>query len=167
MTSHSSALPPNLIQGTPTRPYLIRALHEWCCDNQFTPYIAVQVGKNVQVPTEYVKDGEIVLNIGFDATSDLHLGNEAIAFKARFSGRVREIMIPVEYVVAIYARENGQGMSFPAPKVETEEAQTTNRSLSAVDLGELSSHPEADDSTSASPPPDKPPRGRPQLKRIK
>lgn len=165
MTTHSSALPPNLMQGTPTRPYLIRALHEWCCDNRLTPYIAVQVGKNVQVPNEYVKDGEIVLNIGFDATSDLHLGNDTITFKARFSGRVREIMIPVEYVVAIYARENGQGMSFPAPKVEAEDTLTTNRNLSAVDLGD--SHPEADDSNSASPPPEKPPRGRPQLKRIK
>lgn len=96
-----------------TRPYLIRALYEWCTDNGLTPYVAVQVDDTVQVPREYVKDGEIVLNISFDATSALKLGNELIAFSARFAGKAREIMIPVDRVIAIYARENGQGMAFP------------------------------------------------------
>ncbi len=96
-----------------TRPYLIRALYEWCTDNGFTPYIAVAVDDSVQVPREYVKDGEIVLNIGFDATSSLQLGNDFIEFKARFAGTAREIMVPVNQVMAIYARENGQGMAFP------------------------------------------------------
>jgi stringent starvation protein B len=103
-------------QGTSTRPYLVRALHEWCTDNGFTPYLAVFVDGSVQVPTEYVKNQEIVLNVGFDATSGLQMGNEFIEFKARFGGVARDIVVPVDHVVAIYARENGQGMAFPAPK---------------------------------------------------
>src|SRR5215218_7169592 len=101
--------------GTSTRPYLIRALHDWCTDNGFTPYIAVFVDGNVQVPAEYVKNNEIVLNIGFEATTALKLGNELIEFKARFGGTSREIVVPVDHVIAIYARENGQGMAFPMP----------------------------------------------------
>ncbi len=102
-------------QGTSTRPYLIRALHEWCTDNGFTPYLAVHVAAGVQVPMEYVKANEIVLNVGFEATSSLSLGNEFVEFKARFGGVSREIVVPVDHVVAIYARENGQGMAFPGP----------------------------------------------------
>jgi len=102
--------------GTSTRPYLIRALHDWCTDNGFTPYVAVHVDRSVQVPMEYVSNNEIVLNIGFDATSGLDLGNDFIQFKARFGGVAREIIVPVDHVVAIYARENGQGMAFPAPE---------------------------------------------------
>jgi len=105
----------NALESSSTRPYLIRALYEWCTDNGFTPYVAVQVDDTVQVPREYVKNGEIVLNISFDATSSLNLGNEFIEFKARFAGTAREIIIPVNRVLAIYARENGQGMAFPAP----------------------------------------------------
>jgi stringent starvation protein B len=105
----------NALDSTSTRPYLIRALYEWCTDNGFTPYVAVLVDDTVQVPREYVKDGEIVLNISFDATSSLNLGNDFIEFKARFAGTAREIQVPVSRVIAIYARENGQGMAFPSP----------------------------------------------------
>ena len=105
-------------QGSSTRPYLIRALHDWCTDNGFTPYLAVFVAQGVQVPMEYVKNNEIVLNVGFEATSGLKLGNEFIEFKARFGGVAREILVPVDHVVAIYARENGQGMAFPMPSAE-------------------------------------------------
>lgn len=105
----------NAQESTTTRPYLIRALHEWCTDNGFTPYVAVRVDDSVQVPREYVKDGEIVLNVGIDATSALQLGNDFIEFKARFGGKPRDIMVPVGRVIAIYARENGQGMAFPPP----------------------------------------------------
>ena len=101
--------------GTSTRPYLIRALHDWCTDNGYTPYLAVYVDAGVRVPPEYVKNREIVLNVGFDATNGLVLGNETIEFKARFGGSPREIVVPVTHVIAIYARENGQGMAFPAP----------------------------------------------------
>lgn len=96
-----------------TRPYLIRALYEWCTDNGFTPFIAVLVDDTVRVPNEFVKDGEIVLNISFDATSSLNIGNDVIEFKGRFGGVARDIYVPVERVLAIYARENGQGMAFP------------------------------------------------------
>jgi stringent starvation protein B len=105
----------NAQDSTSTRPYLIRALYEWCTDNGFTPYVAVRVDDSVQVPREYVKDGEIVLNISYDATSALQLGNDFIEFKARFGGKPRDIMVPVGRVIAIYARENGQGMAFPPP----------------------------------------------------
>jgi stringent starvation protein B len=101
--------------GTSTRPYLIRALHDWCTDNGFTPYVAVFVDEHVRVPKEYVKNNEIVLNVGFEATSALKLGNELIEFKARFGGTSREIAVPIDHVIAIYARENGQGMAFPMP----------------------------------------------------
>lgn len=101
-----------------TRPYLIRALYEWCSDNGFTPYVAVQVDETVQVPREHVRDNEIVLNISFDATSSLKLGNDFIEFKARFSGSARDIVVPIGRVLAVYARENGQGMAFPvAPPI--------------------------------------------------
>jgi len=105
-------------QGGSTRPYLIRALHDWCTDNGFTPYVAVFVDRSVQVPMEYVKNNEIVLNVGFEATSGLKLGNDYIEFKARFGGVARDIVVPVDHVVAIYARENGQGMAFPAPSAD-------------------------------------------------
>jgi stringent starvation protein B len=102
-------------QGTSTRPYLIRALHDWCTDNGFTPYLAVFVDASVRVPMEYVKNREIVLNLSFEATSGLQLGNEHIEFRARFGGVARDIFVPIDHVVAIYARENGQGMAFPLP----------------------------------------------------
>jgi stringent starvation protein B len=102
-------------QGSSTRPYLIRALHDWCTDNGFTPYLAVYVDRSVQVPQEYVKNNEIVLNVSFEATTQLQLGNEFVEFKARFGGVAREISVPVDHVIAIYARENGQGMAFPVP----------------------------------------------------
>lgn len=111
----------NAIESTSTRPYLIRALYEWCTDNSLTPYVAVQVDESVQVPREYVKNGEIVLNISFDATSALSLGNELIEFTARFAGTPREIKVPIDRVTAVYARENGQGMAFPAPPPSTKE----------------------------------------------
>jgi stringent starvation protein B len=96
-----------------TRPYLIRALYEWCADNGLTPYIAVLADASVQAPREFVRDGQIVLNISADATSSLTLDNDYIRFKARFGGVPRDIIIPVDRVMAIYARENGQGMAFP------------------------------------------------------
>lgn len=103
----------NSTESTSTRPYLIRALHEWCIDNGFTPLITVHVDANTQVPKEHVKDKEIVLNLSFDATSGLKLGNDYVEFKARFSGVARDISVPVNRIMAIYARETSQGMAFP------------------------------------------------------
>ena len=96
-----------------TRPYLIRAIHEWCSDSSLTPYISVQVDASTRVPVEHVKNGEIVLNIAYDATHRLTIGNELIQFAARFNGVSRECSIPIEAVTGIFAKENGQGLFFP------------------------------------------------------
>jgi stringent starvation protein B len=168
----------NAIESTSTRPYLIRALYEWCTDNGFTPYVAVLVDETVQVPREYVKNGEIVLNISYDATSSLKLGNDFIEFKARFAGSAREIMVPVSRVIAIYARENGQGMAFPVP-VSTPPAEEGARPspLSSVpaapaDEGKVVQLVQDEPRDIGKPPepePPKPPAGgsRPSLKRVK
>jgi stringent starvation protein B len=99
-------------EAASTKPYLIRALYEWCTDNGYTPHIAVKVQGQVRVPMEFVRNGDIVLNIAFSATSAMHMDNQAITFKARFGGVSREIYVPIESVTAIYASENGQGMAF-------------------------------------------------------
>ncbi|HTH62024.1 MAG TPA: ClpXP protease specificity-enhancing factor [Paraburkholderia sp.] len=101
------------MQDISTKPYLLRALYEWCTDNGYTPHIAVRVDSRTRVPRQFVRDGEIVLNISFEATSQLQMGNELIEFHARFSGKSHKIQVPVANVLAIYARENGQGMAFP------------------------------------------------------
>jgi stringent starvation protein B len=111
-----------------TKPYMLRAIYEWCTDSGYTPYLAVKVDSATTVPMEYVKKGEIVLNISYGATSGLKMDNDSIRFHARFGGVSREIFIPVNNVMAIYANENGQGMAFepvlgqpapaPAPTVE-------------------------------------------------
>jgi stringent starvation protein B len=105
----------NAIESTSTRPYLIRALYEWCTDNGFTPYVAVLVDESVHVPREYVKNGEIVLNLSPDATHKLTLGNDVIQFSARFGGVSREISIPVDTVGGIFAKETAQGLFFDTP----------------------------------------------------
>jgi stringent starvation protein B len=158
--------------GTSTRPYLIRALHEWCTDNGFTPYVAVFVDAAVQVPSEYVKNNEIVLNVGFEATSGLKLGNDFIEFKARFGGVAREIVVPVDHVVAIYARENGQGMAFPMPPgqgVASEPVSLDTVSPSAPRLAVVDDASEAgQDQASAEDDGPPPPAGpRPVLTRVK
>ncbi|HKY00949.1 MAG TPA: ClpXP protease specificity-enhancing factor [Burkholderiales bacterium] len=95
-----------------TKPYLLRALYEWCVDNGYTPYISVIVNGQTRVPQEYVRNGEIVLNIGPLAANKLKLGNEHVEFSARFGGVGKELYIPITQVSSIYARENGHGMSF-------------------------------------------------------
>ncbi len=161
-------------QGSSTRPYLIRALHEWCTDNGFTPYVAVFVTEGVKVPMEYVKNNEIVLNVGFEATSGLSLGNEFLEFKARFGGVPREIAVPIDHVVAIYARENGQGMAFPVPNAQSvaatpEPARVGLRLAPQAGAAEPETQ-SADGVAIDNPPPEPPPPaagGRPSLKRIK
>jgi len=101
------------MQEISTKPYLLRALYEWCTDNGYTPHIAVRVDNQTRVPRQFVRDNEIVLNISFEATSQLQMGNEWIEFSARFSGKSHKIEVQVANVLAIYARENGQGMAFP------------------------------------------------------
>ena len=103
-----------------TKPYLLRAIYEWCTDNGFTPYISVKVNAGVQVPMEFVRKGEIVLNVAFTATSGLKMDNDAVKFKARFGGVSREIYVPVANVQAIFASENGQGMVFDQVEFDDE-----------------------------------------------
>lgn len=162
---------------TSTKPYLLRALYEWCTDNGYTPYIVVSVDARTRVPMEFVKNGEIVLNISFEATGNLKMDNELITFKARFGGIARELEIPVDNVSAIYARENGQGMAFevkrdddlPAPPLParlTPAKKDPARGLSTVSGkddadGEAGSGRGDDDA----PPPKS--GGRPRLTRIK
>lgn len=154
-----------------TRPYLLRALHEWCTDNGYTPYVAVLVDDTVQVPQEYVKNGEIVLNVSYDATSGMKLGNEFIEFKARFAGTAREIIVPVNRVLAIYARENGQGMAFPMPVANAQasaespsktQTPTPRKTLSSVEPSSSERKPIDDE-----PPTPPPAGGRPSLTRVK
>lgn len=104
---------------TSTKPYMIRALHEWCVDNGMTPHLMVVVDAQTRVPAAYVKDGEIVLNLNYSATKDLLIANEAITFSARFSGVSQNLYVPMSAVRGIFARENGQGMFFqPEPVTE-------------------------------------------------
>ena len=152
-------------ESSSTRPYLIRALYEWCTDNGFTPFIAVLVDETVRVPIEYVKDGEIVLNISFDATSALNIGYAFIEFKGRFGGVARDIYVPVDRVLAIYARENGQGMAFPmlAASVATKEVPAPVDSKHAVLKQVTSTEPEGAGSDTPRPPT----AAKPALTRIK
>lgn len=139
-----------------TKPYLLRAIWEWCCDNGFTPHIAVEVDERTRVPREFVRDGQIVLNLGPSATNKLQIGNDFIDFQARFGGVARDLSVPVTRVSAIYARENGAGMAF---EIDGE----------AVLADESYVPPEAAETTPDDPEPE-PPRpegGRPKLQRIK
>ena len=155
-----------------TKPYMLRAIYEWCTDSGYTPYLAVKVDAATTVPMEFVKKGEIVLNISFGATSGLKMDNDSIRFHARFGGVSREIYVPVNNVMAIYANENGQGMAFEPQAGGTEasavaeENDTPAPVLSAVPAPAAEAKSEA-----ASPSGDdtEPPKkgGRPTLTRIK
>ena len=106
----------SLGEPTSTKPYLLRAVYEWCVDNGYTPQISVRVDARTRVPAEHVRNGEIVLNIGPLAANRLKMGNELIECSARFSGVAKDLVVPVEAVTAIFARETGQGMSFDREK---------------------------------------------------
>jgi stringent starvation protein B len=134
-----------------TKPYLMRAIYDWCVDSGFTPYLSVTVDPATRVPMEYVKDGQIVLNIGPIAVEHFRLGNDLIEFSARFNGAGREISIPVGAVSAIYARENGHGLSFEVTAADA----TAPDQIAATD---------ASDETRPEPPR---PSGKPSLRRVK
>ncbi|MDP3540092.1 MAG: ClpXP protease specificity-enhancing factor [Azonexus sp.] len=138
-----------------TKPYLLRALWEWCCDNGFTPYIAVQVDGRTVVPREFIKDGQIVLNIGPGATNKLNIGNDLIEFQGRFGGVARQLSVPVGRVSAIYSRENGAGMSF---EIDEEASGSAADAKDALPL---------DGADEPKPEPPRPEGGRPKLQRIK
>ena len=135
-----------------TRPYLIRAIYEWCMDAGFTPHILVQVDEHTRVPSGYVKDGQIVLNVGGNAVRDIIIDNDWVSFSARFSGVSHEIAVPINRVAAVFARENGQGMHFDV--LEAGESVFDDITGKPID------EPPQD-------PPHDPPKGRPQLKVVK
>ena len=135
-----------------TKPYLIRAIYEWCTDSGLTPHLVVMVGKQTRVPMEFAKDGQIVLNVSQGATRNLLIGNDLIQFSARFNGASRDIEVPIDAVISIYARENAQGLSFAVEK----------------DGGGVDETP-SDSAASSPSPDDEPPspRRKPQLKIVK
>jgi stringent starvation protein B len=139
-----------MTEPTSTKPYLLRAVYEWCVDNGYTPHLSVTVDSQTEVPMEYVRNGEIVLNIGPLAASRLQMGNDLIECTARFSGAARNLVVPVAAVTAIYARENGQGMSFE--RDEKAASRESGNEASGAPLG----------------PGDPPkPGGKPRLRRVK
>jgi stringent starvation protein B len=163
-----------------TKPYLVRAIHEWCTDAGFTPYVAVAVDESVRVPMDFVKNGEIVLNVSSLATNRLTIDNEQISFQARFGGVPRDVYVPITRVIAIYARENGQGMAFEVPRalapagVEAAPAGTavTARERTALVPLALATRAAADDAQASDDSPEPPPApkaggDRPRLTRVK
>lgn len=139
-----------------TKPYLLRAIWEWCCDNGFTPHIAVEVDARTRVPREFVRGGQIVLNLGPSATNKLQIGNEYVEFQARFNGVARDLSVPVERVSAIYARENGAGMAF---EVDGDGEMADEIVVAAADADSAPDEPPTE--------PPRPDAGRPKLQRIK
>ena len=148
-----------------TKPYLLRALFEWCVDNGYTPHLAVKVDSRTQVPSEYVKGGEITLNISPSAVHKLQMGNELVEFSARFGGVARQISVPMHNVYALYARETGHGMTFDIDgakagvqsKAETETVASNTRPPASLPAP-VPTTPQ---------PPTKPSGGKPTLRRIK
>ena len=121
-----------------TKPYFIRAIYEWCSDCGYTPYLSVRVDERTRVPMEYVKNGEIVLNVSLNATRNLTVNNELIQFSARFNGVSREVSVPVDRVQGIFARENGQGAFFT---VEAPAALSAAPSVSPATVAEGDAEP--------------------------
>jgi len=147
----------------PTKPYLLRALFEWCVDNGYTPHLAVKVDSRAQVPQEYVKNGEITLNISPNAVHKLQMGNEVVEFSARFGGVARQISVPITNVYALYARETGHGMTFDVdgPKAVVQSKAEAEPKLPTI-------RPPAQLPVPSTPePPKKPSGGKPTLRRIK
>jgi stringent starvation protein B len=135
-----------------TKPYLVRAIWEWCNDNAFTPYLMVEADASCRIPQKFIKDGQIVLNISAESTQGLQIANESIDFQTRFGGVLHELYIPMARIAAIYARENGVGMAFEVEETPVQDA-----------LPPLDETPPPPDKT-----PDPPaPSGRPRLQRVK
>jgi stringent starvation protein B len=134
------------VNETSTKPYLIRAIYDWCSDNGYTPYLSVRVDANTRVPMSYVKDGEIVLNISMDAVQNLQLGNEEISCGGRFGGVAHKIVVPAGAVIGIFAKETGQGLAFQGQESAPTESGTTGGDK---------------------PPEEPPPPGKPHLRVVK
>ncbi len=149
---------------TSTKPYMIRAMHEWCTDNGFTPHIVVKVDANTMVPHAHIRNGQITLNIGSLATNRLVIGNEVIEFQARFSGVTENIYVPVSQVTAVYARETGAGMGF---EVEEGDAQNISTASFAAGLEKAATSSAETTGTQAPESPTEPDPKRPKLTIVK
>jgi len=153
-----------------TKPYLLRALYEWCVDNGYTPHLAVKVDSRSQVPSEYVRNGEITLNVSPSAVHKLQMGNELIEFSARFAGVARQISVPVPCVYALYARETGHGMTFDVdavkPAVQMDAGKDSGKPGPSNESGPALAPPSIVPSAAPTEP-TKPTGGKPQLRRIK
>jgi stringent starvation protein B len=150
-----------------TKPYLLRALYEWCIDNGYTPHLAVKVDSRSQVPSEYVRNGEITLNVSPSAVHKLQMGNELVEFSARFAGVARQISVPVAAIYALYARETGHGMTFDVdaakPALQAEAEKEPGKAGSSNEAGPALPAPASVAPTE----PTRPTGGKPQLRRIK
>lgn len=144
-----------------TKPYLLRALYEWCVDNGYTPHLAVKVDSRTQVPAEYVRNGEITLNVSPSAVHKLQMGNELIEFSARFAGVARQISVPVASVYALYARETGHGMTF-----DVDAAKSAAQAVAEAEPA-APHEPTAALPAPSNEPPTKPGGGKPALRRVK
>ncbi len=153
-----------------TKPYLIRALYEWCADNGYRPYVAVAVDERTVVPREFVRNGEIVLNISAAATNRLVIGNELLEFEARFGGVARQVSIPIENISAIFAQENGHGMAFEVPKapaVMPASAEGPDPGVAGVPASDASKDASAPEpEAGAEAPPPARPRRKPKLSAV-
>ncbi len=147
------------MQGISQQPYFLRALYEWCVDSSLTPYLTVRVDARTRVPQGYVKDGQIVLNVGPSAVRNMHMDNEWVTFSARFGGVSHSIEVPVGNVLAIYAKETGEGMGFESllSAAGSEPDLAEDMSPSTEEAGENGSDQD----------PPQPPRGKPQLRVVK
>lgn len=150
------------MSGIPQQPYFLRALYEWCVDSGYTPYVTVRVDGHTRVPVAFVKDGQIVLNIGPNAVRNLQMDNEWLSFSARFGGVAQEIFVPMGNVMAIYARETGDGMAFPQTGMAPSAPEQQEAAQGRADAGNGES-PGQDET----PPEPSPPKGRPSLRLVK
>ncbi len=156
---------------TARRPYMLRAFYDWLVDNDLTPHLVVQATMpGVRVPLEFVQDGQIILNIAPRAVGQLELGNEAISFHARFSGRPHSVIVPLHAVLAIYARENGAGTMFEPEEAytnvtgEIEEEWLDDVDDSDLSLDDLDSDTVSTENSNAEP---TRPKGKPSLRVVK
>jgi stringent starvation protein B len=131
------------------KPYLVRALYEWCADHGYTPYLVVKVSEKTKVPMAYVRDGQITLNISDTATQQLKMDNEWVLFNARFNGASQEVAVPMGAVIGLYARETGYGMGFAIPDVPSAEPAAVQMEIDAP-------------TTTDAPAPSEPPKQKPR-----
>ncbi|MBV1774489.1 ClpXP protease specificity-enhancing factor [Burkholderiaceae bacterium DAT-1] len=160
------------MNAAPIKPYLMRAIHEWCSDQGYTPYLVVAVRGPMQVPMEFVKHGEIVLNISYNATRNLHLGDDYVRFSARFNGQSRDIIVPIGSVISLFARETGEGMAWEPDAHEDEVPEHVRHGIHAVTdedtIPVLGASEAPEDDRDPPPPPEPAPSGgKPRLRVVK